>query len=137
MRRQRRLAAVARTPSRWRIGIVHCSEILAANLAALPPAQAGDFDIPQEKVTFGDIDVSRPQGAAILYSRIKRAAGKVCAPYWATSLQAWVSTHDCVRSAIAQAVATVDQPALSQIYSAKYRIPLPSRLSQQASMVTK
>jgi UrcA family protein len=110
--------------------------VLASNLAAMSPAQADDFDTPQAKVTFGDLDVSRPPGAAVLYSRIKAAAMKVCEPHWASSLQARVSADDCVRSAIAQAVATVDQPALSQIYSAKNRIPLPTRLSQQASKVT-
>jgi UrcA family protein len=109
---------------------------LASNLAALPAAQAGDFDIPQATVKFGDLDLSHKPGAAVLYSRIKLAAEKVCEPHWATSLQAKVSADDCVRSAIAQAVATVDQPALSQVYSAKNRIPLPTRLSQQASKVT-
>ena len=117
-----------------RLGTTVLYGVLASNLAALS-AHAADLDAPQVKVTFGDLDLSRSPGAIELYSRIKSAAKKVCAPYWATSLQARVSADDCVRSAIAQAVATVDRPALSQVYGAKHRQPLPSRLSLQTSRV--
>jgi UrcA family protein len=41
--------------------------------AALPAA-ADNLDLPQVTVKYSDLDVSRPQGAAVLYSRIRIAA---------------------------------------------------------------
>ena len=99
----------------------------ALSFAAVPAAGAENFDAPQVKVSFGDLDVTNPQGAATLYRRIKVAAETVCSPYWATGFAARAEQYDCVRSAIADAVTTVDQPALSQVYSAKTRTPLTSR----------
>ena len=110
-----------------RLSATVLSCVAALSFAALPAAEAENFDGPQVKVTFGDLDVSSPQGAAVLYRRIKAAAETVCSPYWATGFAARANLSDCVRSAIAEAVNAVDQPALSQIYSAKSRTPLTLR----------
>jgi UrcA family protein len=101
--------------------------VIASSFAALPAAEAESFDALQVKVAFGDLDVSRPEGAAVLYRRIKAAAETVCSPYWATGFAARAVVYDCVRSAIAEAVTAVDQPALSQVYSAKTHTPLTLR----------
>jgi UrcA family protein len=101
--------------------------VIASSFAALPAAEAESFDALQVKVAFGDLDVSRPEGAAVLYRRIKAAAETVCSPYWATGFAARANTYDCVRSAIAEAVTAVDQPALSQVYGAKTHAPLTFR----------
>jgi UrcA family protein len=101
--------------------------VMASSFAALPAAEAEDLDALQVKVKFSDLDITHPQGAAVLYHRIKAAAETVCAPYWATGFAAQANAFDCVRTAIAEAVATIDQPALSQIYSARTRRPLPLR----------
>jgi UrcA family protein len=101
--------------------------VIASSFAALPAAEAESFDAPQVKVAFGDLDVSRPEGAAVLYRRIKAAAETVCSPYWATGFAAQANIYGCVRTAIAKAVTAVDQPALSQIYSAKTHTSLPLR----------
>ena len=101
--------------------------VVALSFAAVPAAKAENFDALQVKVTFGDLDVTNPQGAAVLYRRIKTAAETVCSPYWATGFAARADAYDCVHSAIAAAVTTVDQPALSQVYGAKTRAPRSSR----------
>jgi UrcA family protein len=98
--------------------------VIASSFAALPAAEAESIDAPQVKVTFADLDVSRPQGAEVLYRRIKAAAETVCSPYWATGFAARANAYDCVRTAIAEAVTTVDQPALSEVYGAKTHTPL-------------
>ena len=101
--------------------------VMASSFAAPPAAEAEDFEALQVKVKFSDLDVTHPQGAAVLYRRIKAAAETVCSPYWATGFAAQANNYNCVRTAIAEAVTTVDQPALSQIYSAKTHTPLPLR----------
>jgi UrcA family protein len=110
-----------------RLSATVLSGVIASSCTVAPAAGAENLAAPQVRVTFGDLDVSRPQGAAVLYSRILRAAEKVCSPYWATSFAAQVNADKCVRAAIGQAVTTVDRPALSQIYSAKTRAPLALR----------
>ncbi len=102
-----------------RLSAIVLAGVIASSFAAVPAAEAENFDAPQVKVTFGDLDVTQPQGAAVLYRRIKTAAETVCSPYWATGFAARADAYDCVRTAIAEAVTTVDQPALSQVFSAK------------------
>ena len=82
-------------------------------------AQAGtplgvSFDQRSETVHFADLDTSNAQGAATLYQRIRSAAVRVChelepfrdltmmQPYWS-----------CLSTAIANAVAEVNRPALT------------------------
>jgi UrcA family protein len=101
--------------------------VIASGFAAIPAAEAESFDALQVKVTFADLDVTHPQGAAVLYRRIKAAAETVCSPYWATGFAARADVYDCVRSAIAEAVTAVNQPALSQVYGAKTHTPLTLR----------
>ena len=97
--------------------------VIASSIAGLPAAQAGTIDEPRERVTFGDLDVSHPDGARALYGRIVAATYRVCSPYRATGFASQI--NDCISSAVAAAVNTVDQPALSQLY--KTRGPRPLR----------
>jgi UrcA family protein len=73
--------------------------------------------VEQTRVRFGDLNVDRPEGAAVLYRRIERAAKRVCgeprlpgshftSPIW----------RSCVVQAVEQAIATVDRPALTAYY---------------------
>jgi UrcA family protein len=70
--------------------------------------------VEQTRVHFRDLNIDRPEGAAVLYRRIERAAERVCgepqltgsyviSPFW----------RGCVTQAVEQAVATVDRPALT------------------------
>ena len=70
----------------------------------------------------------RQTGAAVLYGRIRAAAEKVCSPYDSSRLAAKAHLDACINEAISKAVARVDAPALSCIYSAKMKTFLPSHL---------
>jgi UrcA family protein len=98
--------------------------VIASSAAALP-AVADNFAPGNVRVTFGDLDVSRPQGAAVLYGRIRAAAEKVCSPLEASRLAAGTYLDACIDKAVSEAVTKVDQPALSIVYSAKKGVSLP------------
>jgi UrcA family protein len=102
--------------------------VLSSGLAALPAA-ADSFEPLKVTVKFGDLDVSHPQGAAVLYRRIRAAAQSVCSPYDGSGLSAKMLLDACVNKAVADAVATVDKPALFAVYSAKMGKTMPARVA--------
>jgi UrcA family protein len=91
-------------------GVVASSALTAA-VAGFAPLKA--------RVEYGDLDVSRPQGAAVLFGRIQSAAEKVCSPFEASGFAAKTHSDACINKAISKAVTTVDAPALSRVYSEK------------------
>lgn len=76
-------------------------------------------NVPSIVVHFADLDLSRSEGAAVLYQRLKGAAETVCAPLDDRDLARHMSFKACVHSAISTAVTKVDQPALTAYYEAK------------------
>lgn len=91
------------------------------------PCIAGDNgDIPHALVKFGDLDLSSRDGAAALYRRIYATAYDVCGSFDADmrDLPDLRGRDTCVHSAVRNAVARVNQPALSAIYNARNRDPL-------------
>ena len=69
-------------------------------------------------VRYGDLDLNRPSDARILYHRLQTAALQACgasdfsvAPY-----RDAVQRSACYRDGLAQAVTTVDLPAVSSLY---------------------
>ena len=81
---------------------------------AAPPENA-----PSKVVKFADLDLSRSEGASVLYQRLRGAAESVCAPLDDRDLARQKSFKACVQSAISAAVATVDRPALTAYCEAK------------------
>ncbi len=67
-------------------------------------------------VRFADLDVSRDAGAATLYARIRLAAHRVCVPLAGRSLSARARQAACVDKAIANAVAAVAAPHLTDLH---------------------
>jgi UrcA family protein len=73
--------------------------------------------VDQTRVRFGDLNVDRPEGAAVLYRRIERAAERVCGePQLTGSYMTSSFWRSCVTQAVDHAVATVDRPALTAYY---------------------
>ncbi len=83
---------------------------------------ADNSGVPQVVVKFGDLNVSDPQGAARLYSRITVAAYEVCRSFDvdARNLGSQERLLACVHKAIADAVTKVGRPELFAVYSAKH-----------------
>lgn len=50
-----------------------------ALVATATPAIAGPMDVPTQKVSYADLDLTSPEGQAVLDRRIDAAARKVCA----------------------------------------------------------
>lgn len=76
-------------------------------------------DVPQRRVSFADLDLTRSAGAETLYARIVSAAREVCEPPSTMALQLWEQTRQCRQQAIARAVADVKAPTLTSYYAAK------------------
>ena len=91
--------------------------ISALALALTCVACAGPaLDRPQVVVHFADLDLSRSQGTAVLYRRLRAAAETVCAPLDDRDLERHLKFEACAQSALSEAVAEVDRPALTEYY---------------------
>jgi len=89
-------------------------EIIVRAPAPAPPGT----EVRSETVKYGDLDIARAAGAETLLTRIRAAAGRVCAPA-PDSRRALADTADhtrCVDGAIQRAVAGVNAPQLTQAY---------------------
>jgi len=83
-------------------------------------AQAGEPDnsVPHKVVSFHDLNLNSPEGAAVLYRRIKMAAYEVCGRpdrYDLSELKLQI----CVKDAVSRAIAQVNSPMLTDLYQAK------------------
>jgi UrcA family protein len=96
-------------------------------------AAAGNPELLQITVPYGDLNVSSPQGAARLYNRIRTAAQGVCWPLDHGDISSKQQAAACAHKAIVDAVTRVDQPALFAVYNAKNSQPLPNILAAERS----
>jgi UrcA family protein len=97
---------------------------LASGITAVSAAADGT-ELRSTVVKYGDLNVSNPQAAAALYSRIRKAAESVCSVSTGANYAATIGVSPCVHKAIAESVAAVNQPALFAVYNAKNKTPLP------------
>ena len=87
--------------------------------------------LPKIVVKYGDLNVSHPQGAAVLLRRIRRAGEAVCGSFAGGGLGPKMRMNACVQNAVADAVTKVNQPQLFAIYKANYKTPSPTALLSQ------
>lgn len=93
-----------------------CAAALGCGAAVAGPAGAA-IDAPATYVVrFADVDLSSIEGAATLYNRIRQAANQVCSPLESRTLGLLVRDRACVDKAVADAVAGVNRPLLSQYH---------------------
>ena len=91
----------------------------AATLCALQATAIAAADaLPVRRVSYADLDISKPAGAKILYRRIEAAARAVCEPDAGKDLGAAKRGRACIKQAIDQAVSRVDSVALSELHAA-------------------
>lgn len=96
--------------------------VLALSLSEVSTA-ADKSDVPRAVVKFGDLNVSNPLGATILYDRIEAAADSVCqfddTDVDPLGLGYYLRQKECVHKAIARAVRKMDISELFAIYNAR------------------
>jgi UrcA family protein len=95
--------------------------VLGAFVAACAGLSAAADGVFEHSVTvnYGDLNLSNPQGAKALYSRIVSAAHDVCD--MSENLAQLARQKACRDKAIADAVTKVGSPALIAVYNAKNR----------------
>ena len=100
--------------------VVSCSllAILMGPLSAVAATVQQSDDPPTRVVKFGDLDLTRSEEVAVLYSRISAAARRVC-PLSVWSLQLQAESYECRHQAIARAIADVDSSTLTKYYQTK------------------
>ncbi len=95
---------------------IGCAATLGCSAALASPASAGIDQPATYVVRFADLDLSRIDGAATVYTRIRSAAHQVCTSLEGRDLGLLVKYRACVDKAIADAVASVNRPLLSQYH---------------------
>lgn len=92
--------------------------ILLTTMLALTAvtASAGSGTVRTTKVDFADLDITQADGAQRLYRRLNAAAQQVCAPLEDKALARMHRYRICVRATLADAVAQVDQPLVTDIH---------------------
>jgi UrcA family protein len=93
--------------------------VLSSSLAAAHAAAIDSAEFLQASVKFGDLDLSHPQGALVLYGRIHAAAKNVCSPLDGRDISDKMRLEACIKKAITAAVKSIDNPVLFAVYSAK------------------
>jgi UrcA family protein len=99
---------------------------LASSFSAVYAADSSSMSIT---VTYADLDTASASGALKLYRRIEAAAHTACSYYW---FKTDADEARCVNGAITNAVTKVNEPALSAVYNAKFKISAPSTLVSQS-----
>jgi len=90
--------------------------LFAVCLLCTTIAWAGPPATRSAEVSFRDLDLSTPSGAANLYRRIQAAARDVC-QYEPTSPRAQTIWQFCVRPTVDAAVTKVNNPLLTVLHS--------------------
>jgi UrcA family protein len=72
-------------------------------------------DVPHKTVKFNDLDITKPEGAKVLYKRIRAAARQVCEVSTGTDPIMGLATKGCIEKAIDRAVRDVNAPMLTNL----------------------
>jgi UrcA family protein len=103
----------------------HLSGLLLCSLSALSiaPGCLGTVyaaDAPSKKVSYADLNLSRPADVQVLYKRLKIAAAGVCdkqpEPLEMSKYAHW---RRCYEPALHDAVMQIDAPALLSLYQSE------------------
>ena len=103
--------------------------IFGALASGFSPVFAADPSSASINVKYADLNIASPSGALVLYERIRAAAQSACNYFW---FKTDADEARCVQHTIENAVTKVNQPALSAVYNAKYKVSAPSTLVSQS-----
>jgi UrcA family protein len=74
--------------------------------------------LPHKVVSFKDLNLETPEGAAVLYQRITSAANQVCGNPDRFDLSQW-RLQFCIKDAVSRAIIQVNRPMLTSLYNEK------------------
>ena len=111
-------------PSLWSFAFTSVACLLGATQAT------ADSSARSVTVNYRDLNLSTIEGATALYQRLKGAAHRVCEEP-STGLDEYRIYQACFRAAIADAVAKVNSPLLTQVSGG------PNSKTTQTAMLTK
>jgi UrcA family protein len=102
----------------------HCALLamatLATGLTVDHASAASAYEEPRNVVVrYSDLNLSQPQDASTLYTRIQRAAREACERDEAASLARLQQFHKCVDQAVTNAVAAISSQRLTEIHEAQ------------------
>lgn len=111
--------------------IVSLAAALSLAAAITPAASAkgaSQTDTVSQAVYMGDLNLESPEGAATLLGRIKRAANRVCDNIGGSRpLAMRRAAQRCASQAISDAVADLDLPVVTALYTGEPVIMTASR----------
>jgi UrcA family protein len=93
--------------------------VTLAPMVMLYNAARADEAVATQRVSFKDLNLNSPEGAAVLYGRIKKAAYEVCGQGNTYNLSQFHAVEHCVSDAVSRAVAQVNSPMLTNLYNTK------------------
>jgi UrcA family protein len=99
---------------RSRVPMVVMAALSVLAVAFFPAlAQANSGEARSITVQYHTTDLDTPEGVATLYRRIRAAAADVCSPFEGRLLEQKVVWNECFSHAVANAVHTVNNEALT------------------------
>ena len=93
---------------------ISCLMSTAALSTALSTAAMAQ-DVPHKTVKFNDLDITTPDGAKVLYKRIRAAAREVCDVSTGNDPILRIGTKVCIEKAVDRAVKGVNAPMLTNL----------------------
>jgi UrcA family protein len=104
--------------------IEHRSYLVLAALVCAAGAQdataaSAPYDPASVTISYSELDISKPKGAAALYRRVERAARTVCDVGTSKELARIRLSNECYRTAVANAVATLNRPLVTAVHRSK------------------
>jgi UrcA family protein len=115
------------TPATGLRGLIAVA-IFGAIASSFSAVSAADPQSVSITVKYADLNIASPSGARVLYERIRAAAQAGCG-YFLFETDA--DEARCVHDAIATAVIKVNQPALSAVFDARFKVPARTTLVSQ------
>jgi UrcA family protein len=99
----------------------------AAMFSTAANAHARDAMTREWMVSYADLNLSKPADAAVLYTRLRLAAGSVCGEYDIRDLRSTQLHAACAQRALSAAVASVNQAELTALHAGDRRIRVASQ----------
>lgn len=93
--------------------------IFGALASSFGAVSAADLSSASITVKYADLNIASRSGAVVLYERIQAAAQSACSYF---VFETTADEARCVRDTIERAVVKVNQPALSAVFNAKFKI---------------